>query len=107
MSNDQPEKRSKKLLRSLCEVVKTPLHFKSFPVGDESEFPSAFNNNQYQLRLMRYTEHLKHLLDNPPVFNPDGCDELHHEKLDNYLWVVGEMISGIYEMNRGSKPDSE
>jgi len=107
MSNDQSEKRSKKLLRSLCEVVKTPLHFNSFPVDDESEFPSAFNNNQYQLRLMRYTEHLKHLLDNPPVFKPDDSDELHHEKLDNYLWVVGEMISGIYEMNQDSKPGSK
>ena len=106
MSHDQSEKRSKKLLRNLCEVVKTPLHFHSFPVDEEPELPSAFNNNQYQLRLMRYTEHLKHLLDNPPVFKPNCCNELHHEKLDNYLWVVGEIISGIYEMNQDSKADS-
>jgi len=105
MSSDQFEKCSKKSLSGSCGVVKTPLHFNSFSVGDTSALSPVFNINLYQLRLINYTKHLKHLLDNPPVLKPDCGGEFDYEKLDNYLWVVGEIISSIYEMHHDCKPD--
>ena len=105
MSSDQSEKCSKQLLSGACGVLKTPLHFNSFSVGDTSALSPVFNINLYQLRLINYTKHLKHLLDNPPVLKPDCGDEFDYEKLDNYLWVVGEIINSIYEMHHESKSD--
>jgi len=105
MSSDQSEKCSKQSLSSACGVLKTPLHFNSFSVGDGSALSPVFNINLYQLRLINYTKHLKHLLDNPPVLKPDCGGEFDYEKLDNYLWVVGEIINSIYEMQHESKPD--
>jgi len=105
MSSDQSEKCSKQSLSGSCGVLKTPLHFNSFSVGDASALSPVFNINLYQLRLINYTKHLKHLLDNPPVLKPDCGDEFDYEKLDNYLWVVGEIINSIYEMHHESKSD--
>ena len=105
MSSDQSEKCSKQSLSGSCGVLKTPLHFNSFSVGDASALSPVFNINLYQLRLMNYTKHLKHLLDNPPVLKTDCGGEFDYEKLDNYLWVVGEIISSIYEMQHDYKPE--
>ncbi|RDH85965.1 MAG: hypothetical protein DIZ80_00370 [endosymbiont of Galathealinum brachiosum] len=108
MCDDQFEKSSSKP----AKLVEIPLRFHSFDVDDEQGLPTRFNDTQYKVRLIRYTGHLVHLLDNPPVFKPVCCgDDVHpdvfHEQVDNYLWVMGEIISGIFEMNQVGGKEKE
>jgi len=90
--------------KHFLKVVEIPLHFHSFEPEEESGLPCAFNDEQYKLRLVRYAEHLKHLLDNPPIHEA-ACSvvKTSHERIDNYLWAVGELINGLYELSHQSK----
>ena len=66
----------------------------------------CFVDVAYTLRLLRYTEHLRHLLDNPPClrakpFSDVGDEKVYQdEMIDHYLQVVGELINGLYELSR-------
>jgi len=51
--------------------------------------------------LLRYTAHLRNLLENSPLKVSDqGIDEPHvqDEVIDHYLQVVGELIKGLYDL---------
>ncbi|MFK5894074.1 MAG: hypothetical protein QM504_12705 [Pseudomonadota bacterium] len=75
-------------------------------MGDDQmviiEIPLAFNCQtplQHQIRLVRYTKQLKALLDSPLLIcEKCSADSLKEEILDNYLWAVGELIHGMYEL---------
>ena len=95
-------------------VVSIPLGFsapnlndnsKGFKPKAESHMPvTSFNDTQYKVRLIRYTAHLKHLMDNPPATEHNNSEsEIHSEKIDNYLWVMAEFLNGMYEINHKSK----
>lgn len=91
MSNDE--------INNKLQLVKSSLQFRSIDVSDADELASAFNNILYKVRIERYNDQLKKLLNNPPVFKPAGCDiEVYYEQVDNYLWMLGEIISGLYEI---------
>ncbi|RDH81412.1 MAG: hypothetical protein DIZ80_15100 [endosymbiont of Galathealinum brachiosum] len=95
-------------------VVNIPLGFSSAKLNDNSKRLSpktenhvpatSFNDTQYKVRLLRYTAHLRHLIDNPPAIE-HNCSEsdIHSEQIDNYLWVMAEFMNGMYEANHKSK----
>ncbi|MFK5949722.1 MAG: hypothetical protein QM500_13245, partial [Methylococcales bacterium] len=64
--------------------------------------PLAFNCQtplQHQIRLVRYTAQLRALLDSPPVICEQcSIDALESDVLDNYLWAVGELINGMFQL---------
>jgi len=63
-----------------------------------------FSDASYTICLLRYTAHLRHLLEspeNPTLMGSDqGITEPHvqHEVIDHYLQVVGELIKGLYDL---------
>lgn len=95
-------------------IVSIPLGFSSPKLNDNSKPLSSkteihvpatsFNDTQYKVRLLRYTAHLRHLIDNPPAID-HHCSEsdIHSEQIDNYLWVMAEFMNGMYEINHKSK----
>ena len=95
MSTDE----SKKTFNKKLQLMKTTFQFCSSEVSEADELSLAFDNILYKVRIQRYIDQLKSLLNNPPAFTPVGCDiELYYEEVDNYLWMVGEIISGLYEI---------
>jgi len=97
MSNDE----SKKPFNKKLQLMKTSFQFRSIEVTEVDELSSAFNNILYKVRIERYIDQLKSLLNNPPAFKPIDCDiEAYYDQVDNYLWMVGEIISGLYEIGQ-------
>ena len=81
------------------QLVKASLQFRSIDVSEADDLRSAFNNILYKVRIERYIDQLKKLINNPPVFKPMGCDiDAYYEQVDSYLWMIGQIISGLYEI---------
>lgn len=75
------------------------------------DIPLVFNCQtplQHQIRIIRYTAQLKALLDSPPII----CEQCSTENLktailDDYLWAVGELINGIYNLKNKLKHEQQ
>jgi len=88
-------------IKQFFSVIEIPLGFQTSESDKAQEPPASFNNIQYKVKLIRTTAHLKHLLNNPPQHASYYLvDDIQQEQLDNYLWAVGELISGIYDLNQ-------
>ena len=89
-------------------IVNIPLAFHAKKLNDQSASqhqatPPAFNDTRYKVRLIRYMANLKDLIDNPPELEHCSADDIHKDQMDNYLWVVGELINAMHELGHKDK----
>jgi len=66
MSNDE----SKKVFNTKLQLVKTSFQFRSMEISEADELSSAFNNILYKVRIERYIDQLKSLLNNLLFLHP-------------------------------------
>ncbi|MCW8934910.1 MAG: hypothetical protein OQK98_09310 [Gammaproteobacteria bacterium] len=95
MSNDE----FKKSFNIKLHRLKTSLQLRTIKLSEANKLRLAFNNIQYKVRIERYIDQLTYLLNNPHFYKPVDCDiEVYFEQVDNYLLMVGEVISGLYDI---------